>query len=165
MLDKMLCGILVVTAFSGVAFAQQIVCPEGYAPTGGMEVQGCAPIPGFYGSSDSPPNPGPSWANRWGAIAVDSGTRAIGTTERMSSKRKARKAALQQCRMNGGKGCKVTVDYYNQCGAVAFGDTRYTSHRGPDRQDTIQSAMQSCMKETTNCDIPYSGCSYPERIR
>jgi hypothetical protein len=111
------------------------------------------------------PNPGPYWATRWGAIAVDGGTGKFGGIEGLSSKRKAQKAAISECRRSGGKKCNVIASYYNQCGAMAWGDSKVASYTGPSRQEAIEFALQSCNKTTTNCESYYSGCSYPERVR
>jgi hypothetical protein len=143
-------------------------CPDGYFPVGGGNGGwgGCAPItPPTGGSNYQVPDPGPRWATRWGAIAIDGSTGSFAGMEGLSSKRKAQKAAVKECQNKGGKQCKVIAAYYNQCGAMAYGDTRYSSYMGPQTQETQDLAVQECNKQTTNCRAYYVGCSYPEQIR
>ena len=143
-------------------------CPQGYYPVGGGNGgwAGCAPIPGSGGGqSMPPPDPGPQWATRWGAIAVDGAAGKFGGANDMTSERKAQRAAIKDCRKNGGKKCEITVSYYNQCGAMAWGNNRSVSWRGPEREATIRDAVAACDKETDNCAPYYAGCSYPVRVR
>jgi Domain of unknown function (DUF4189) len=141
-------------------------CPPGYHPVGTNTTGylGCAPIPGA-GEDSAPVDPGPRWVTRWGAIAIDGSTGKFAGTEGMSNERKAKRSAITQCRNNGGKQCKVIATYYNQCGALAWGDAKATGYSGPEREETVQLAIQACSKQTTNCQAYYSGCSYPEQIQ
>lgn len=161
----LLLGLLCV---SGHAFAEG-GCPEGMYPTGGGNGgwTSCAPIPGYGSSGPGQSNPQPSqvWVKQWGAIAVDEKAGRLGGTDGSSSKREAKKAAIEECQKNGGSKCKVAIAYYNQCGALAWGDNYGTSASGPERDDTIKNALASCVKETVNCKIYYAGCSYSARVR
>ena len=65
---------------------------------------GCAPI----GDAAQPPDPGPEWATRWGAIAVDPFRSAWGLFDGAPSKRRASKAAVDSCKKNGGKNARST---------------------------------------------------------
>jgi hypothetical protein len=153
---------------SSQAFAEG-GCPEGLYPIGGGNGgwTSCAPIPGYGSSGPGQPSAQPPqvWSKRWGAIAADDKAGRLGGADGSSSKRQAEKAAIKECQNNGGGKCKVMVAYYNQCGALAWGDNYGTSARGPDRNDTMNNALASCGKETVNCKIYYAGCSYPARIR
>lgn len=143
-------------------------CPQGYYPIGGGNGgwAGCAPIPTSGGGASSPPPPpGPAWETRWGAIAHDGKIGRFGGAEGLSSKRKAEKAAIAECKRNGGKSCKIKLSYYNQCGAMAWGNNWMVVSRGPERDSTIQDAVSSCNKDSSNCQPYYAGCSYPERVR
>lgn len=165
-IDRLLVVILLFSAFMHGAKAEG-GCPDGYYPIGGGNGgwSGCAPIPGSGGGAYQPRDPGPMWATKWGAIAVDGTTGKFAGIEGLSSERKANKAAIKECRKNGGKQCKVIAAYYNGCGAMAWGDSKVTSYMGPQRQEAIDLAVKSCSKETTNCQAYYAGCSYPVRIR
>jgi hypothetical protein len=149
---------------SGLALADGN-CPDGYFPIGGGNAgwEGCAPyeVP----AGDPPPDPGPQWATRWGAIAVDGQVGRFGGVEGMSSEGRARRSAIKLCRKNGGKKCDVIATYYNQCGAMAWGDNRAASYSGPEREKTINLAVAECSTLTPNCKPYYAGCSYPQRIR
>ncbi len=158
--------LLVVSLFCYIQFdvkAEGGSCPDGYFPIGGQGVQGCAPIPGEPNSP--PPPPGPQWATRWGAIAYDSKTGGLGGVEGLSSKRKAGKAATASCKKSGGRSCKVISSYYNQCGAIAWGNDHFVTWRGPLRSEIEQRAVSDCNQKGGDCKIFYSGCSYPERVR
>jgi Domain of unknown function (DUF4189) len=148
----------------GTVFAEG-GCPDGYFPVGGGSAgwQGCAPMDG--GNSQPQANLGPEWATRWGAIAHDGEAGRFGGAEGLSSKRKAEKAAIKECKKNGGRVCKVKISYYNQCGAMAWGNGFLTSARGPQQNAVIQDAVDTCNKKGGSCQPYYSGCSYPERVR
>lgn len=141
-------------------------CPQGYYPVGGGNGgwAGCAPIPS---NNAPPPNTGPQWAKRWGAIAIDDQVSRFGGAEGYSSARCAEKAAIAICKKNGGtKSCKVSGGaYYNQCGALAWGDTLARISTAGTIEEAQKYAVQGCSQRTANCKIYYSGCSYPERVR
>lgn len=141
-------------------------CPAGQFPIGGGSAgwEGCAPyeVPAHGGS---PIDPGPKWATRWGAIAVDGNAGKFGGVEGMASRSRASKAATQICRQNGGSSSKVMAVYYNQCGAMAWGDNRSATYTGPDYDKTIELAVAECAKQTANCKPYYAGCSYPAQLR
>jgi hypothetical protein len=130
-------------------------CPPGYFPIGGGNAgwEGCAPyeVPTDGGP---PVDPGPQWAIRWGAIAVDGAAGKYGGIEGMSSQSSANKAAVKLCRQNGGSACKVLASYHNQCGSMAWGDDRYSGYTGPNYQQTMDLAVAECAKATANCK-PY----------
>jgi Domain of unknown function (DUF4189) len=150
------------------AAAQTYVCPSGPGPgerqvgtTGGGG--GLAPVPVCVSDTggSAPAPSGPVWLKRWGAVAVDGSTSKFGVSEGNSSKGGARKAAVRQCKANGGgKGCKSLGEWQNGCGALAWGDSRYNAVSGPDRDAVINRALASCGKSTTNCAVYYAGCSY-----
>jgi hypothetical protein len=151
------------------AQAQTISCPEGYVPIGGADVQGCAPNPDHpIWQNSSPPAPsGPVWATRWGAVAVDAQLSRFGGSEGHKSERGAIKAAIKQCQANGGgKSCKVTGGgWYNQCGALAWGDQVFRVVSAGTSEEATQYALSGCGQSTKNCKIYYSGCSHAERVR
>lgn len=155
--------LLVLVCF-GVS-AEGGTCPDGYYPIGGQGLQGCAPFPGGSGGDNAPRDPGPQWATRWGAIAVDGTSSRLGGSEKHTSKRRAQKAALADCKKNGGTKCKGVIAYYNQCGVLAWGNDWYQAHSGATTDAATAGALASCSKNTSNCKVFYTGCSYPERIR
>jgi Domain of unknown function (DUF4189) len=138
-------------------------CPSGYYPVGGRDAGwfGCAPVNGQSGTE--PADPGPEWATRWGAIATGKG--AFGTANNLSSARKAEKAALNQCKANGGKDCKINLSFGNQCAALAWGTASNYVEPAADILLAENGALKSCGEVTQDCKIFYSACSYPERKR
>jgi hypothetical protein len=135
-------------------------CPAGYYESSGGGVSGCIAYPT---ASGQPPDPGPQWSTRWGAIATATGT--FGTANNLSSKRKAQKEAMKRCKAQGGKDCSVLLSFYNQCGALVGGDTRTLAYGDAELAKAESGAMANCSAATQNCKLYYSACSYPERIR
>ena len=147
-------------------------CPPGYFPTTNPDFVGCAPIygSGGYDSGYSPalapkpPDPGARWKFRWGAIVVDGEKGKFGGADGFERPSQAKKAAVKDCRKHGGKRCELLIEYYNQCGALVWGENRYSGHSGPVPDEVSQRALSLCAKETSNCQIYYMGCSYPVEV-
>lgn len=70
-----------------------------------------------------------------------------------TSKRSAYKAAVAACKGNGGRKCKVLLGYYNQCGAIAWGNSRLESFSAAQQQEAMDGAMKYCQAKTENCQI------------
>ncbi len=142
-------------------------CPQGYFPIGGGNAgwNGCAPMydPSMPMGSvpPAPPNPGPRWEFRWGVIVVDSERGKFAGIDGYADPRKAERTAVKQCRKNGGKRCKVLVEYHNQCGVLVAGDALTVAYHGPVIEEASKRAMADCSSKTGNCQVYYSGCSYP----
>lgn len=130
-------------------------CPPGYYQTGATDFVGCAPIPGYGGAA--PSEPAPEWRSRYGAIATANG--AFGTANDETSAKKAEKKAMKQCEANGGKDCRVSLSFGNQCAAMAWGDTVTSSEPAADIPQAEAQALKSCGERTQNCKIYYSACS------
>jgi Domain of unknown function (DUF4189) len=141
--------------------AQTLACPPGSQPYGGGNAGwvACTPVPDRTELAAS----GSLWETRWGAIATGIG--AFGAANDLSSKRKAAKEAIKQCKANGGKKCSVQMTFYNQCGALAWGDAGNTTFNAHSLEDAEQSAVAQCQSHTRNCRLYYSACSYPKQIR
>ena len=140
-------------------------CPDGYFPIGGGNAgwEGCAPMGPGSGAGDAAPTR-PQWETRWGAIATGPGT--IGASTGMDSQNIAEKQAMSDCQSQSkGKPCKISVAYYNQCAALAWGVEGSIWARSPDLKDAEETALSSCNVRTTKCDIYYSACSYAERAQ
>ena len=164
----LLCSLLI---FSGTVSAEGR-CPPGYFPTNNPDFVGCAPSYGSRGydsgyspaSASKPPDPGARWKFRWGAIATDDVDGKFGVADGFERPSQANKTAIKDCRKNGGKQCKLYLEYYNQCAALVGGDTTYSAHRGPLPDEVKERALGACNKVTTNCQIYYVGCSYPVEV-
>jgi hypothetical protein len=112
-----------------------------------------------------PPRPVVRWADRWGAIVIDNNNGRAGNSTNYSSKSEAVNAAMNDCIAHGGQQCKVQLAYYNQCAAIAWGDTSYITYGGPTKENAELLALHSCGKATTNCKIVYTACSLPARVQ
>jgi Domain of unknown function (DUF4189) len=155
--------------FSQACFANN-GCPAGYYFTGRM-IQGqgvsypeCAPDV-QQPQQQQPPAPRGHWETRWGAIALDPVKGKLGGVTNYSNKSSVTKAAMAECyRQGGGKDCKLSMTYYNQCAAVAWGHDGY-GYSGRDiLEEANQDALQRCGKVTTNCELVYNACSNAEWI-
>lgn len=160
-----LLALLLVT--TGVAAEEG--CPPGLFPnTSGAAGGGCVPFRSNAGpSSGSLGYPAPSirWVSRWGAIAIDETNSGVGTAVAMSSKRRAEKAAMLDCRAKGGSGCKISIAYHDQCAAIAWGDMQASVLGAGTIEEATSVALEDCERHTENCRIYYSDCSYPERVQ
>jgi hypothetical protein len=140
-------------------------CPPGYFPTNNPDFVGCAPnnAPTLSGSGSTPEpaDPGPRWDFRWGAIAVDGDAGKFAGADGLATPDKAKKAAIKLCRKNGGKQCRILIEYHNQCGALVWGDNQYAGFYGALPEEVQKRALESCSGLTANCKIYYLGCSYP----
>lgn len=152
---------------SAAAFAEE-GCPPGLFPnTSGAAGGGCVPFGANAGAtggrapSVSPIRWGPS---RWGAIAVDETNSGVGTSAGMTSKRKAKEAAMLDCQGKGGNGCKISIAYSNQCAVIAWGDTQASVIARTTLREAETVAMTDCEQLTDNCRVYYSDCTYAERI-
>jgi hypothetical protein len=156
----------VLLCIAGVANAQTYPCPAGPGPgevqvgtTGGSNGVAAVAI-----CSPSTVNTGPAYSRRWIAIAVDGQAGAYGGAKDMSTKRKAEKAAIAACVERGGKKC-IASSTYNQCLALSWGNTAFSSYRSPSRVEAEEKATTRCQELTDQCDIYYSECTQAVLIR
>ena len=157
--------LLVLSLAPYVAFA----CPPGTVPQQGMGWQGCAPAPGTAPSPSSRSQPQEVWADRWGAIAVDTiptGSVGFSAVTGMKRKGQAEKSALKACRDKGGKQCEIMIAYHNQCAVLIWGDRTINTSGAASEELAKQRSLDKCnLANDTNCEIFYSGCSLPQRIQ
>lgn len=149
-------------------FSQPLVvvaqaCGGGYVQEGGSGIISCVPI--YPPATQDVQNVGPQWATRWGAIAFDPTAGRFGGAEGLDSERRAKKAAIKECRRNGGKNCKVIGQHRNQCGALASGKNYTVAWGAPEKSKAIESAVAACSEKANNCQAYYAGCSYAERVQ
>jgi Domain of unknown function (DUF4189) len=146
---------------SAIAQAQ---CRMGSGPDFGDGIPYCSqPPPTSYAVPS-----GPQWASRWGAIATGaspSGT-VLGVASDMKNQQSAEKAAIKQCRSQGGKGtCAIEVSYRDQCAVMVWGNGYGHSARAETVARASDIAPTACDRKTSNCQVYYSNCSYPVRVR
>ncbi|UNP27441.1 DUF4189 domain-containing protein [Lysobacter gummosus] len=166
---------LVAVVFAGsvsVAQAEQ-GCADGFipnaAPTGTPGQNQCVPIPGLS-RPGTPSAPTPQWAKRWGAIAYDPTTGKVGVASDMTSKRKAVNGALAHCRSKGGTACAINIDYSNQCAAIVYGGggeiVKSAAASAATTDEAEGLALKNCREAAgVECQVFYSGCSYPQRVQ
>lgn len=166
-LDMKIALSLFLLLIANTAYAEGGTCPPGYYPVNSPGVMGCAPIPNDNQSSTSAAPARERWVTRWGAIAIDDTAvdGGLGAVSDMTSKRNAEKAALASCRNSGGTACNVKFSYYNQCTAIAWGDTGYNAARAATIEKASEIGIRECNAKHANCKIYYSACSLPERIQ
>ena len=142
----------------------QAACRIGSGPDFGDGIPYCSEL-----EEEAPPvESGPIWLSRWGAIAIDPKvtTGGIGFARRMDSRQAAEKAALRECRSNGGGStCRVELAYDNQCGVLAWGDEHYNTANSESLEDAQQLALSACAEYTKHCKVFYSDCEVPVRVR
>lgn len=146
-------------------------CPAGYEPWR-VPPQGmgdCVPIPD-YGRPDEPEPPSasePQWVSRWGAIAIGSTASGggVGATTDQRNRRKAESLAMRQCRATGGgMDCEV-FSYHDQCAVVAWGTSGYVVRSAASIELASRVALDQCSAKTDDCEVFYSACSLPQRLR
>jgi hypothetical protein len=156
---------LIVISFLYVSSAQSQCI--GINVGGGQCVPPDAPgMPGYQ--ADTPRRsvqPAPKWADRWGAIVIDSGTGDAGTAANLPSKEEAVAASMRDCASAGSRNCQTEMVYRNQCAAVAWGQTGHDTARAPTESLARADAMKFCNQKSSSCKIFYSGCSLPERVQ
>lgn len=142
-------------------------CPDGYIPIGGGNAgwEGCAPMGPMPEQGGPAQSQAPQWTTRWGAIAVGGGG-GFGAAAGMTSKRKAEKQAVAQCKATAtDKRAKCTVlAYYNQCAVYAWGSAggEIVSEVNVSKASSV--ALEKCSERANDCKIYYSDCSYAQRV-
>ncbi len=157
--------LLCLMASSSIALAEG-GCPPGQYPPNPSNTGVCYPFPESQGTAPvQQPAPRGHWETRWGAIVIDRVKGKLGGAANYKSEQAAKKAALDDCySQGGGKDCKLSISYYNQCAANAWGDNSYTSVGGDTLQEANADAIQTCSKSTPNCKVVYNACSYAQWI-
>lgn len=97
-------------------------------------------------------------------MSIDYARGKLGTAAEQLSAKRAEKAAIAQCRANGGDrdSCNNNLlSWGNGCGVVAWGAS-FAAMRSSGSVDTAAAeALEACGQNTADCQIYYSGCSYP----
>lgn len=137
-------------------------CPSGMIPGEGGCFSPTDDSRSGQGSSTSAYT-GPLWQDRYGAIAESESTVAAGVAQNLSSKRAARKAALQDC---GKSDCKIKLEVRNSCLATAWGGGVSGYATKTDLRAAEAVAIDSCVGNGgSDCKVQYSACSLPLRVR
>ncbi|GAB3303689.1 hypothetical protein GCM10027564_02640 [Luteimonas notoginsengisoli] len=149
------------TIASSGAWAQT-ACPQGVA-SGSAQ---CGPSTMIEPASTiAPPASQIRWADSWGGMASDVENGISGIVTDLPSKRRAKRAAIEECKVRGGVECVVAITYKNQCLVVVDGNKSYIVS-SPTIGRATRLAMQDCVKGGgTDCHVYYSGCSTAKRIQ
>ncbi|WP_425493929.1 DUF4189 domain-containing protein [Lysobacter gummosus] len=73
-------------------------------------------------------------------------------------------AAMEDCRSQGGRECKLEIAYFNQCGVIVEGDKGYNVASAESVSRAVELASQVCEKSDTNCQVYFSDCSHAEFV-
>jgi hypothetical protein len=144
-------------------------CPAGTTsnPGGPGSAVPCIPITDWNSPSSGPRG---HWATRFGAVAYDPDTGAVGLSADQKNKKKALAAALEHCRSKGGRACVRNIEYSNQCvasvaGRAPDGSYTFTSASAATEAKAEAFATEDCGKAgSSGCKTFYTGCSLPEWI-
>jgi hypothetical protein len=144
-------------------------CPAGTTsnPGGPGSSVPCIPITDWSSPSSGPRG---HWATRFGAVAYDPDTGAVGLSADQTSKKKALATALAHCQSKGGRACTRNIEYFNQCvasvaGRAPDGSYTFTSASAATEAKAEAFATEDCEKAgSSGCKTFYTGCSLPEWI-
>lgn len=149
----------------------QAACPPGMIPYGtGQDQSVCGPDnsqqqPAQRQSRPQPQAPQPIWVDKYGAIATDISHDTGGASVNEADRSGAERAAVANCKSNGGVTCKIEIWYVNQCVALVGGDTGHNAKAGLTIDLATQAAMKVCNAADTHCQVTYTACSPPVRIQ
>lgn len=102
------------------------------------------------------------WSDRWGAIAGDGVAGALGFVTGYRSKYLAERAAIKECLLDGGKDCKTSLSFSNQCAAFVFGKNGGYSARAAEGRTAEKLAMSQCTSMDKGCQPLKTACSMAE---
>lgn len=151
----------------GDAWAQT-ACPTGVAAGSAQ----CGPSP--QGQGGGAQSTREVWVDNWYSYAVCTETGTIGLGHTFDTRDEARRAALGNCRSNGGTKCVTAFVESNRCFSItnALGDDPILTVGGNySHADTLQQAedmgIGACMRAYPGkkCVVYYSMCNYRERVR
>lgn len=89
-----------------------------------------------------------------------------GIVAELSSKRKAIKAAISECKLRGGENCEIVATYKNQCLVVVSSGNKSQIVNAATIERATEIATHDCEADgSTDCHLYYSGCSVAKRVR
>lgn len=113
----------------------------------------------------TPPEPKVVFADRWGAIALDTSSGSVGYSTDETSKQRASRAAIADCQTDGSRNCEVLTSYYNQCAAISQDDGGgfVFAAAAPQVDEAKRTSLKNCGKAT--CSVVYSNCVHARRVQ
>lgn len=161
---------LIVFLMTSTVYAQN--CPAGI-PSGGNPM--CIPpdrpeSPYYNGSSAYVQQPAQPktivirqhWADRWGAIAMDSAIGVVGVSKGQKNKVLSEKTAMNNCSIRGGRNCAIKIAYKNQCVVIIAGDNDSSIQTAASIPEATKLGLGKCNNEDRNCRVYYSECTMSE---
>jgi hypothetical protein len=133
-------------------------------PTPGME-NACIMNLGYLACTGSGTPAPAATRSYWAAIAISPSTLTAGGAHGRESDSEASGTALQSCRRNGAKDCKVLTGGANQCVALAisYSDKTFGYDSGVNRISAASHALAQCRKYGgKNCVLIVSPCGDDE---
>jgi Domain of unknown function (DUF4189) len=118
-----------------------------------------------YYQGNAPAHPSAAYADRWGAVAIDSDTGQAGTSVGKQSKSEAVDTAMADCKVHGSPNCRLRIAYYDQCVAVAWGKGFNSVSSAGTIEVAAADSMKSCSARVDECKVVYKDCSLPERVK
>jgi len=162
MRNEIMAAVLLLMA-SNIALAQT-ACPQGVA-SGSAQCGPSSQVDPEHTGASAPIKPNIIWADSWGAIASD-GVSTYGIVTDFPSKRKARKAAIEECKRRGGGRCVSAREFVNQCAVVVAGNSGTNIVNAVTVERATELAMQDCRSQgNTSCWTFWSGCSLAWRVQ
>jgi len=108
----------------------------------------------LVGAGDAPAaSKSPVRKVKYGAIAMDRETRAVGYSYDFLLSRDAKREALKQC---GSDTCEVMVAFRSACGVIAEGKNKLWTATGATRQEAQAKVLRRCGK---NCPVLAWACT------
>jgi hypothetical protein len=97
----------------------------------------------------------------YGSIAYGTRSGAVGWSYDFNDAPSAEKEALRNCSANGND-CRVVVDFWNSCAAVAADGTTIAYGLGDNQGQAEQGAIASCEEDGgSNCAVQAWSCTGP----
>jgi hypothetical protein len=136
-------------------------CPPGQFPQQGQGWRSCIPVSGV-GTPPSTYETSPQWQPYWGAIATDGRSGKLGSAEAKLTQEIAERAAIESCRMDGGKSCRVSTSYSSGCGVLTVGEKGFATASGPTEDAAERTSMIKCQADgDKKCYVYFKTCSIP----
>ena len=157
-------AIVLLVALLTIQCATAQGCPPGQYPVVGQGWNYCAAAPNSAAQSQQA-EPSPVWDSRYQSVAADIPKGILGTSRDQTTAIVAEQVALTDCKAKGGVSCEIQITNSNGCVAMAVGNTRLNLKSGDSKDEAEGKALRSCNEEDQNCQVRYSACSLPKRVR
>ena len=153
-----------------VSHAGDVRCPTGmHSPDGNV----CVPGESMYDQEQAirnrPFRPMTFREIQWSAIAMDeqklhvtnTEMKFIGVSGGQKDMRAAQKLALDMCRSDGSRNCKLVETVVNSCLAISISaeDNKMEYVFSADRQFAVERSLLNCRKKYKQCKAAFADCN------